>query len=169
MGGGTRVTTSKTGPWDQQSEYLKYGFANAQRLFDKQAPDYYPNETLAGFDPAQSTAQDATLTYAMGPRPIAQQAAAENQLLGTYNQAQLAGDYGAQASRHGMSQAEYAGMTPFQASQMQDMLAGNVNTAQLSPVVNAMSRDVLSNLTGTILPGIRQSQVGYQPGGSSRG
>ena len=176
MGGGTRVTTSKTGPWDQQKEYLKYGFANAQKLFDKKAPDYFPNETLAGFDPAQSAAQDATLTYAMGDRPAAQQAAAEQQLLGTYHLAQnlgtrggTAADYGAQAAKYGLTQSDYAGMTPFQASQMSDMLAGNVNVSQLSPVVGAMSRDVLSNLTGTILPKIRESQIGYQPGGSSRG
>ncbi len=169
MGGGTKVTTSKSGPWEGQQNYLKYGFANAQKLFEKQAPDYYPSATVAGFDPAQIDAQNATLGYAMGPRPAAQQTAAENQLLGTYNLAKTAAEYGADATRYGMSQSDYAGMTPFQASQMSDMLAGNVNTSQLTPVTNAMARDVMNNLTGTILPKVRESQVGYQPGGSSRG
>lgn len=169
MGGGTRVTTSETGPWEGQQNYLKYGFANAQKLFEKQAPDYYPNATVAGFDPANIDAQNAVLGYAMGPRPAAQQAAAENQILGTYNLAKTAAEYGADATRHGMSQADYAGMTPFQAEQLSGMLAGNVNTDQLTPVTNALARDVLDNLTGTVLPKVREQQIGYQPGGSSRG
>ena len=169
MGGGTRVTTSKSGPWEGQQNYLKYGFANAQKLFEKQAPDYYPNATVAGFDPANIDAQNAVLGYAMGPRPAAQQAAAENQILGTYNLAKTAAEYGADATRYGMSQADYAGMTPFQAEQLSGMLAGNVNTDQLTPVTNALARDVLDNLTGTVLPKVREQQIGYQPGGSSRG
>ena len=176
MGGGTRVTTSTSGPWKGQERFLKYGFENAKNLFQKNAPDYYANPTLAGFDPSQTSAHDATMTYAMGERPAAQQAAAEQQLLGTYNLAQnlgqaggAASDYGAQAARYGLTQQDYAGMTPFQASQMSDMLAGKVNTSALGDVTSAMSRDVLSNLTGTILPKIRESQIGYQPGGSSRG
>lgn len=169
MGGGTRVSTSKSGPWEGQQNYLKYGFANAQKLFEKQAPDYYPNATVAGFDPANIDAQNAVLGYAMGPRPAAQQAAAENQILGTYNLAKTASEYGADATRYGMSQADYAGMTPFQAEQLSGMLAGNVNTDQLTPVTNALARDVLDNLTGTVLPKVREQQIGYQPGGSSRG
>ena len=131
MGGGTRVTTSTSGPWKGQERFLKYGFENAKNLFQKNAPDYYANPTLAGFDPSQTAAHDATMTYAMGERPAAQQAAAEQQLLGTYNLAQnlgqaggAASDYGAQAARYGLTQQDYAGMTPFQASQMSDMLAG---------------------------------------------
>ena len=36
-------------------------------------------------------------------------------------------------------------------------------------MVNALTQGVTSNLTGNILPGIRESLVRYQPGGSSRG
>ena len=212
MGGSTKVSTSQTGPWKGQQNYLKYGFANAQKAFEKGAPNYYGHKataadvksgaakkagewvydsTVAGFDQAQLAAQDATLGYAMGPEVAAQNAAAQQQLLGTYNlsrtlatkgmqQGSLAENqvrpyannmmgYGNKATQYDLSQGQYAGMTPFQSGQLSDMLGGKVNTAQLAPVTAAMSRDVLNNLTGTILPKIRESQISYQPGGSSRG
>ena len=68
MGGGTQVSTSETGPWEEQIPYLTAGFKAAKDLFNKGVPEYYPGETLAGFDPAQTAAQKATLGYAMGPR-----------------------------------------------------------------------------------------------------
>ena len=48
-------------------------------------------------------------------------------------------------------------------------LSGQVDTAAYNPLASALSDKVQSQLTGSILPGIRESLVRYQPGGSSRG
>jgi len=130
-GGGTQVSTSTTEPWEQQIPYLTSGFKEAQRLYNRGAPEYYPGETLAGFDPMEKAAQQATLGYAMGPRAAGQQAAAEASLV--------------------------------------QGLSGKIDPSAYNPMVNALSSNVISNLQGKILPGIRQQQVMYQPGGSSRG
>jgi len=130
-GGGTQVSTSTTEPWEEQIPYLTSGFKEAQRLYNRGAPEYYPGETLAGFDPVQKQAQQSTIGYAMGPRAAGQQAAAEASLV------------------RGLS--------------------GKIDPSAYNPMVNALSSNVISNLQGKILPGIRQQQVMYQPGGSSRG
>ena len=48
-------------------------------------------------------------------------------------------------------------------------LSGKVDTAAYNPMAAALGQQVQSQLTGNILPGIRESLVRYQPGGSSRG
>ena len=133
MSGGPSIITteSTTEPWEEQKPYLTGGFKEAKRLYNKGAPDYYPGETLAGFDPMQKAAQQATIGYAMGPRAAGQQAAAEASLV--------------------------------------QGLSGKIDPSAYNPMVNALSSNVISNLQGKILPGIRQQQVMYQPGGSSRG
>ena len=80
MGGGTQVTTQSTAPWKGQQKYLLKAFDMAENQFN-QVPEYYRGETVAGFDPAEKAAQQATLGYAMGPRAAAPQAAAEQSLL----------------------------------------------------------------------------------------
>lgn len=147
-GGGTQVTTQTTEPWEEQIPYLTAGFEAAKKLFNQGVPEYYPGETLAGFDPAQTAAQQATLGYAMGPRAAAQQAGAESALM--------------------RSLSGYTGFTP---RQQYDLLAGNVRTGAGTPysaMENALTQGVIGNLQKNILPGIRQQQVMYQPGGSSR-
>ena len=129
-GGGTRVTTQTTEPWEEQIPYLTGGFEAAKELYNQGVPDYYPGETLAGFDPAQTAAQQATLGYAMGPRAAAQQAGAERSLL--------------------------------------QGLSGQIDPNAYNPMVNALTSNVIGNLQKNVLPGIRQQQVMYQPGGSSR-
>lgn len=81
MGGGTRVTTQSSEPWEIQIPYLQKGFAGAEELLKAGAPAYYQGSTVAGFDPAQQAAQKATLGYAMGPRAALQQRAAEQSLI----------------------------------------------------------------------------------------
>lgn len=130
MSGGTQVSTSTTEPWSEQKGYLTGGFEQAQKIYDRGAPRYYPGETLAGFDPAQTAAQQATLGYAMGPRAAAQQAGAEASLL--------------------------------------QGLSGQIDPNAYNPMVNALTSNVIGNLQKSVLPGIRQQQVMYQPGGSSR-
>ena len=48
-------------------------------------------------------------------------------------------------------------------------LSGEVDTARFDPVMDYLGREMKSNLETDVLPGIRQSLVQYQPGGSSRG
>ena len=128
MSGGS---TTRTEPWAEQKPYLVSGFTEADRLAKQGAPAFYPGQTLAGFSPAQQMAQTGTMNYLTGPRPAAQQAAAEKAMIGG--------------------------------------LSGGVNMQTFAPMVNALSQGVQSNLQGNILPGIRESLVRYQPGGSSRG
>ena len=128
MAGGS---TTRTVPWEEQKPYLVSGFKEAEKLAKQGAPAFYPGQTLAGFSPAQQMAQSGTMNYLTGPRPAAQQAAAEKALIGG--------------------------------------LSGNINTAAYNPMVSALAQGVQSNLQNQILPGIRESLVRYQPGGSSRG
>lgn len=48
-------------------------------------------------------------------------------------------------------------------------LSGGVNTQAFNPMIDAMGRQVQGQLQNKILPGIRESLVRYQPGGSTRG
>ena len=148
-GGGTQVSTSTTAPWEEQIPYLTGGFEAAKKLFNKGVPEYYPGPTVAGFDPATTAAHKATLGYAMGPRAARMQKGAEGAL--------------------GKSLAGYTGFSP---GQTKDLLAGNVRTGAGTPyraMENALTQGVIGNLQKNILPGIRQQQVQYQPGGSSAG
>ena len=145
MAGGA---TTRTEPWAEQKDYLTTGFGEAGRLYGQGVPDYYPGATLAGFDPSQTAAQQATLGYAMGPRPAAQQAAAEQVSLG-----------------------QMAGATPFTTGQMTDLLAGNVRMGQGTPygdLRDMYAQQYLSTI-GANMPAVRQQMVEYQPGGGSRG
>jgi hypothetical protein len=148
MGGGTQVSTSTTAPWEEQIPYLTEGFRAAKDLYNQGVPEYYPGETLAGFDPAQTAAHKATLGYAMGPRVGAMQEGGENALM-----------------------RSLGGHTGFNPYQTYDLLAGNVRQGPGTPyraMENALTQGVVGNLQKNILPGIRNQQVQYQPGGSSR-
>ena len=48
-------------------------------------------------------------------------------------------------------------------------LSGGVNTQAFNPMISAMGRQVQGQLQNQILPGIRESLVYHQPGGSTRG
>ena len=147
-GGGTTVSTSEVEPWEAQRGYLEKGFENAQGLYNKGAPKYYSAPSVASFDPSETAAQRATLGYATGPRPAAQQAAAENALIGSLG-----------------------GQTGFDPTQTQNLLAGNVRTGAGTPYTgmeNALTQGVIDNLNSNVLPGIREAQVRYQPGGGTR-
>ena len=64
-----------------------------------------------------------------------------------------------------------AGHTGFNPYQTYDLLAGNVRQGPGTPyraMENALTQGVIGNLQKNILPGVRQQQVQYQPGGSSR-
>ena len=146
--GSTQVTTQTTNPWKGQQQYLLKGFDKAEQLANY-VPDYYPGETVAGFDPLQMQAQDATANYVTGPMATAN----------VINSQQALAD-------------SLGGKTAFDPGQMGDLLAGNVRTGEGTPyqaMADALTGDVMSRLQGTVLPGLRTNQVAYQPGGSSRG
>jgi hypothetical protein len=162
MSGGFTTGITSEGPWKAQEDYLKRGFARSESAYKGGPAPYFPGETLAGFDPAQQAAQAATLGYAQGPRPAAQQSLAERQMGRTYDWAARIPEVAAQ----GMAAA---GPT------MQDMLSGRVDRGAGTPygdLESAYKQSVISGLTDPtsgVLPGIRAGLVNYQPGGSTRG
>ena len=85
MSGGLTTGITSEGPWEAQAAPLKRGMARAESLYKAGPAPYFPGKTLAGFDPAQQSAQAATMGYALGPRPAAQQAMAERQMGRTYD------------------------------------------------------------------------------------
>ena len=48
-------------------------------------------------------------------------------------------------------------------------LSGEIDLTKFNPMMSALGSQMKSQLEGKVLPGIRQSMVEYQPGGSSRG
>ena len=67
-----------------------------------------------------------------------------------------------------LSQTGYSQLTPFQSDQYQQLLSGEVDTAHLTPVIEAMGRDVQGQLD-PILSSLRQGTISNQPGGGTRG
>ena len=145
----TETVIASQAPWEPQQPYIKKGWDAAGSLFSAGLPGYYPGPTVAGFDPTQSQAQEQTLSYLQGPQLAAMQ-----------------GDAGSALQR---SLGGYTGFSPGQTS---DLLAGNVRTGAGTPYAgmeSALTQGVMRNLQQNVLPGLRSQQVGYQPGGSSRG
>ena len=48
-------------------------------------------------------------------------------------------------------------------------LSGKIDPNAYNPMVNALTSNVVSGLQNEVLPGLRQKQIMYQPGGSSKG
>ena len=200
MSGASKSTTTAA-PWDIQIDPLKAGFAQAGHLLDKsKTAKYYGGKTLAGFTPEERQAQAGIMATARGGAVKKLGSDARSQLARTYGLSnRLAGqatrigqrgvtdaqtranklgaygtgamNYGQGAMRRGMTQGQYSNITPFQSSQLKDMLAGKVNVDQLNPVLASRKRDIMSQLEGPqgMLAQIRQKTLGYQPGGGSRG
>lgn len=65
-GGGTTSTQTvqKADPWAGQQPYLQDIFSQAQSQYYGGQPQYYPGQTIAGFDPATQAAQNYLLNYA---------------------------------------------------------------------------------------------------------
>jgi hypothetical protein len=144
MSGGFTTGITQEGPWKAQEDYLKRGFARAESAYKGGPAPYFPGPTLAGFDPAQEAAQAATLGYAQGPRPAAQQELAERQMGRTYQTAtDLMG-----------GRVDTGAGTPY----------GDMASAYKDQVISQ-----LTDPTSGVLPGIRSGLVNYQPGGSTRG
>ena len=161
MSGGLTTGITSEGPWEAQKAPLKRGMARAESLYQAGPAPYFPGKTRADFDPAQQAAQAATLGYAQGPRPAAQQAMAEQQLGRTYDWA---------ARMPEMAQQGLRAVGP----DLQGMMGGEVDyeTGPFDRMADAYRQQVESQLTGTggALANIRSGLVNYgQAGGSSRG
>ena len=162
MSGGFTTGITQEGPWKAQEDYLKRGFARSESAYKGGPAPYFPGPTLAGFDPAQQAAQAATLGYAQGPRPAAQQELAERQMGRTYDWAARIPEVTAQG-------VQAMGPT------VTDLMAGRVDRGAGTPygdLESAYKESVISQLTNPttgVLPGIRSGLVNYQPGGSTRG
>ena len=162
MSGGFTTGITQEGPWKAQEDYLKRGFARSESAYKGGPAPYFPGQTLAGFDPAQQAAQAATLGYAQGPRPAAQQKLAEQQMGRTY-------DWSARIPEVTAQGVQAMGPT------VTDLMAGRVDRGAGTPygdLESAYKDSVISSLTDPtsgVLPGIRSGLVNYQPGGSTRG
>ena len=179
MSGGITTGVTSQGPWPAQADPLKKGFARSEGLYQAGPAPYFPGKTLADFDPSQQAAQAATLGYAMGPRPAAQQAMAERQMGRTY-------DWASQMPQAGLSalqrQANLGGLVQKQGAvgaadtmgTYTDMMDAEVgyDSGPFGKMADAYRQQVESQLTGTggALANIRSGLVNYgQAGGSSRG
>ena len=161
MSGGFTTGITQEGPWEAQEPYLKRGMGRAESLYQAGPAPYFPGKTLAGFDPAQQAAQAATMGYALGPRPAAQQALAERQMGRTYDWAEKMPEMAAQG---------LGAVGP----DLQNMMGGEVDykTGPFNRMADAYRQQVESQLTGTggALANIRSGLVNYgQAGGSTRG
>ena len=172
MSGGTKVQTTRTEPWGPQKGYLEEGFEATKDMWKagQLNPAYYGGETVAGFTPAQKAAQDATLRYVTDPQTEAFMGAAQAGLGGTLGYGAGAMDYGAAAAQP-QTQAQFGARTPFTEAQYGDLLAGRVDTdtGAFKDVADVYGRQAMGQLTGEILPGIRQQMVQSQAGGGTRG
>ena len=170
MSGGSKVQTTRTEPWEQQKPFLERGFEYTKDLYrgGQLNPAYYPGQTVAGFTAPQTAAQEATLRYATDPQTEALMGAAQGGLGSTLGYGQGAMGYGAGAAGP-LSQSQYSGMTPFTDTQYSDLMAGNVNTDVFGDLADVYRNEAMGQLTGEVLPGIRQQIVQTQPGGGTRG
>lgn len=66
-GGGNTTTVQKSDPWSGQQPYLQQVMSSAQNLYQNNAPQYYPGQTVAQFNPFQTNAQQMTAGLASQP------------------------------------------------------------------------------------------------------
>jgi hypothetical protein len=88
-----KSSTNSSVPWDAQQPYLKQGFEQAQQQYDSAKPEFYPGSTVAGFNQAQTYAQDATGNRALQGNPVLGmgQQQAQDTLSGKYLNPDLSG------------------------------------------------------------------------------
>tara|TARA_R110002020_G_scaffold108002_2_gene250530 strand:- start:1600 stop:2625 length:1026 start_codon:yes stop_codon:yes gene_type:complete len=176
MSGGSKTTYTKTEPWDAQKDYLTKGFDYTEQLYKGGSlnPEYFPGETVAGFDPASISAQDAIVNYATDPYTNALMGTARDRLGGMLDYSGSAMGYGEGAARP-LSTSEYGALTPFGGmgqdgiSMYEDLIAGEVNTDVFGPLADAYRQEAMGQLTGEVLPGIRTAITQNQAGGGTRG
>ena len=168
-GGGGQSQTTSTEPWKEQKEYLKDVFSEAQDWYGGDNPQYFPGQTLAPFTQQQTDALQGISDYALSPRRSEIEAKAEGgfgELMGPSAYKQSAGSlmpYGNLALVNSMNQS-------MQDSPVTDqMLSGDPSqNPYFEPYIEAQQSKMTQNYLNNVLPQLRNSIVGYQPGGGSR-
>ena len=182
-GGGSQSTQTiqKADPWSGQQPFLTTGYEQAQARLNSDQPSYYPGSTVTPFNQNELAAQQMALNYAGGDRPQAMQASAESAMTGEM----LANPYnnpvfgttralapiglGSLGLAQGMTNT--ATGTPYgQDPVLQQMLSGSaMQNPFIAPALATATNEAVQNFQNQVMPGIRTSQIQYQPGGSSRG
>jgi len=182
-GGGSQSTQTvqKADPWSGQQPFLTTGYEQAQARLNSDQPSYYPGSTVTPFNQNELAAQQMALNYAGGDRPQAMQASAESALTGEmlanpYNnpvfgttRALAPMGVGSLGLAQGMTNT--ATGTPYgQDPILQQMLSGSaMQNPFIAPALATATNEAVQNFQNQVMPGIRTSQIQYQPGGSSRG
>ena len=183
-GGGGQTSTQtvqKADPWSGQQPFLTTGYEQAQARLNSEMPQYYPGSTVTPFNQNELAAQQMALNYAGGDRPQAMQASAESALTGEmlanpYNnpvfgttRALAPMGVGSLGLAQGMTNT--ATGTPYgQDPILQQMLSGSaMQNPFIAPALATATNEAVQNFQNQVMPGIRTSQIQYQPGGSSRG
>lgn len=185
-GKGGKTQTSTSTQTVEVPEYLerelRYGLSEARDLYDQGAPEFYPNQTYADFDPLQLEAQDATLGRARAGSPLIDSAQdltqrtldgeflqgnpyldqllerygakANSQVLGTFNQS---GRLGSGANVATSQQAIADATLPFLFNTYENERGRQVNASQFAPTLAAEDyRDIAAI---DAVGGIRQGQT----------
>ena len=132
-------STTKVSPWEGQQPYLERGFQRA--------------ETLYGMNPMGTPYYGGPTVAGFDPAQEAAQGATLGYATGPRPGIMQAGTE--QALMQGLAGGAGANLTG----------AGN----PFSAMMDVAGRQALSQLTGTVLPGIRESITYSQPGGGTRG
>ena len=182
-GGGSQSTQTiqNADPWSGQQPYLTSGYEAAKSRLGSEQPQFYPGSTISPFNQNELAAQQAMLDYSSGSRPQAMQMGAESALTGEM----LANPYTNPvfAATRGLPALGLAGLpaaqgftgtatgTPYGDNPvMQQMLSGSaMDNPFIAPALAASTQEAVQNFQQQVMPGIRSSQIQYQPGGSSRG
>jgi len=161
--------TTTTEPWAEQKDYLKEVFAEAKDWYGGDNPQYFEGETLAPFNAMQNQALTGIADYALSPRRAGLEAQAEagfGELLGPSAFQQSAGSlmpFGNLALANSMNQSLQASPVTAQ------MMSGDPSqNPYLEPYIEAQQAKMTQNYMNNVLPQLRSSIVGYQPGGGSR-
>jgi len=150
-------------PGQKQAQQMTYDYTTGDRAKAMQAGA--ESQLLGTFDLSRNLAESAA-TYGNLGKEWGLQASQAIEPLAAKTMA-----YGSGLTDT-LGQDKYSALTPFEKSQYQNLMSGKVDTGADSPysaMESALTQGVMSNLQSEILPGLRQQQLQYQPGGSSRG
>ena len=184
-GGGGQTTSTQTvqkaDPWEGQQPFLTTGYQQAQDRLNSAAPQYYPGSTVTPFNQNELAAQQMALNYAGSDRPTGMQGAAEDALTGemlsnpytnpVFGTTRALAPLGVGSLGLAQGMTNTATGTPYGENPiLQQMLSGSaMENPFIAPALATATNEAVQNFQNQVMPGIRTSQIQYQPGGSSRG
>ena len=177
-GGGGTNTVQKAEPWSGQKDFLTDVFEKAQARYDSESPKFYPDDTIVGFNPLETSYQDQVTNYIQGGKPQAMQTGAESAITNELFDPASNPIYQASRGIAPSSLANASALTGQQALDttnaspiMQQMLSGSIQQNPfLSNAVSGFATDAVSNFQNQVMPALRSSQIGAgQYGGGTRG